>query len=159
MRKFGAIVFTAIMLAVLVEPNMVSASSLSSEDHSVASIRPDQKALDTLAAAVEKNPNDVDARCALAGCYESLGLPDLAQEQYSAAIQVAPNNAHLWMLRVKQELKNGHPTLATKLIEKLTNDSPTILKYCFGMEMFLLLRAKMMMRRLPIDSPCKKTQR
>lgn len=117
MRKLYGMALAAVTLAILAAPYTVPALALGNDDRPVPEDKPDQKTLNRLAEAVEKNPNDVNARCELAACYDQLALPDLAREQYAAAIKAAPNNAHLWMMRVKQELKSGRSDVAMHLIE------------------------------------------
>jgi len=130
MRKLNALSLAAAALAVFFAPYTVLAVSLGHDDRPAVEEKPDQKTLNRLAEAVEKNPNDVSARCELGACYDQLALPDLAREQYKAAIQAAPNNPHLWMLRVKQELKAGRSEVAMHLIESAHDrfaDDPEVL--------------------------------
>lgn len=117
MRKLYAMALAAATLAVFSAPYTVRALALGNDERPVPEDKPDQKTLNRLAEAVEKNPNDINARCELGACYDQLALPDLAREQYAAAIKAAPNNPHLWMLRVKQELKAGRSEVAMHLIE------------------------------------------
>jgi tetratricopeptide (TPR) repeat protein len=132
MRSLWGIALAA-TLAILLTPYTVQAIDLTRDDHPVSEAKPDQQTLNRLAAAVEKNPNDVTARCELGACYDKLGLPDLAREQYSQAVKVAPNSPHLWMIRVKQELKQGHTDIATHLIEsahdRFANDPEVLFWY------------------------------
>ncbi len=116
MRGASGIALAA-LLAISTTPYTVLALASGGDDHAVAAEKPDQKTLNRLAQAVEKNPTDVAARCELGACYDKLGLPDLASEQFSLAVKVAPDNPHLWMNRVKQELKSGRSELAMHLIE------------------------------------------
>jgi tetratricopeptide (TPR) repeat protein len=116
MLKWRALTLTAVTLATFAAPYAVR-SITPGQDRPAREERPTQKTLNALAEAVEKNPNDVDARCRLAACYDELALPDLAREQYMAAVNLAPNNPHLWMLRVKEDLKDGHTDVAMHMIE------------------------------------------
>lgn len=131
MRKLFRLMLTAAALVLSLAPQVVQHAALAK--HSVTENKADQKRLDALAERVEKNPNDIDARCALGSCYDELGLPDLAREQYSEAVKAAPNNPHLWMLRVKQELKSGHTDVAMHLIEsaheRFSQDSEVLFWY------------------------------
>ncbi|MBS1953034.1 MAG: tetratricopeptide repeat protein [Cyanobacteria bacterium SZAS-4] len=130
MRKLYGMALAAATLAVFSAPYTVPAVALGDDDRPVPEEKPDQKTLNRLAEAVEKNPNDVSARCELGACYDQLALPDLAREQYAAAIKAAPNNPHLWMLRVKQELKSGRSEVAMHLIESAHErfaDDPEVL--------------------------------
>lgn len=130
MRKLDALILAAVTLAIFAAPYSVQAVVTGKDDHPVREEKPTQQQLNRLADAVEKNPNDVDARCELAACYDALALPDLAREQYMAAVKMAPNNPHLWMLRVKQELKNGRSEVAMHLIESAHErfaDDPEVL--------------------------------
>lgn len=130
MRKLYGMALAAATLAVFSAPYTVPVLALGNDDRPAPEQKPDQKTLNRLAQAVEKNPNDIDARCQLGACYDQLALPDLAREQYSAAIKAAPNNPHLWMLRVRQELKAGRSEVAMHLIESAHDrfaDDPEVL--------------------------------
>lgn len=133
MRKLWALTLAAVTLAGFAAPNSVQAITAGADATPVREEKPSQQTLNRLAEAVEKNPNDVDARCQLAACYDQLALPDLAREQYMAAVKLAPNNAHLWMLRVKQELKNGRSDVAMHMIEtaheRFTDDPEVLFWY------------------------------
>ncbi len=132
MRAAGGIAL-ATLLAISATPYTVQAFESGRDDRPLAEEKPDQKTLNRLAEAVEKNPNDVAARCELGACYDKLGLPDLAREQYSLAVKIAPNNPHLWINRVKQELKSGRSELAMHLIEsaheRFANDPEVLFWY------------------------------
>ncbi|HEY9733203.1 MAG TPA: tetratricopeptide repeat protein [Drouetiella sp.] len=130
MRRWQALTLTAVALAISVAPYSVQALTPGQDDRPVHEEKPTQKTLNALAQAVEKNPGDVDARCRLAACYDQLALPDLAREQYMAAVNLAPNNPHLWMLRVREELKNGRSEVAMHMIEtahERFKDDPEVL--------------------------------
>lgn len=124
----------ATAVATLIAPYAVHSYVMPPDVRTAAGERPTQKEVDDLAARVEKNPNDIDAHCALASCYERLGLPELASEQYAIAVKLAPNNPQMWLVRAKQELKSGQTKQAIKLIQAAHDrfgDDPEVL-FWFG---------------------------
>lgn len=76
-----------------------------------------QPVLQFLADAIEKNPKDAELRLLLAKCYDRLGLPELALEQYQETVNFAPNDPKSVLALIKAQIKAGNVYGAGKLIE------------------------------------------
>jgi len=78
---------------------------------------PTEPILRYLAATLTAHPDDIDTRCLLGICYDKLGLPDLAQEQFKFAVTAGPDDPHIWIVMIKKELLSGHTVSAQHLIQ------------------------------------------
>ena len=78
---------------------------------------PTEPELKFMAALLEVHPDDVDTRCLLGICYDKIGLPDLAQEQFKLAMIKGPSDPGIWISMIKRELLVGHALAAQHLVE------------------------------------------
>ena len=70
-----------------------------------------------LSRILEQDPRNSKAHLLLGNCYDALGLPGEAYEQYELAFKYAPNDTKALCGAIKAELHSGRLALATQLIE------------------------------------------
>ncbi len=87
------------------------------------------KELETL---IEAEPSNAKARLLLASCYDQLGLPELALEQYQLAYQAAPGNPATVAAFFNAQLKALHTAEAVKVLNEANKQylrSPELLNF------------------------------
>lgn len=76
-----------------------------------------EKTVQSIQNIIEADPNNREAHFVLANCYDQLGLPDLATEQYAEAVKLSPNDPHALVEYVKALIKNGDTKSAMQLLD------------------------------------------
>jgi tetratricopeptide (TPR) repeat protein len=80
---------------------------------------------DILAQIIKKDPSAYRAHLLLGDCYDLLGLPDLARQQYVLALKYGPNDPQAVIALVKLEGKAGHISTVESLLNNARKRFPT----------------------------------
>jgi len=72
--------------------------------------------IEQVQAVLAGDPHNRDAHLILAQCYDRLGLPDMADEEFTLCVQYSPDDPHALVELVKAEIKSGRPQIAMKLL-------------------------------------------
>jgi tetratricopeptide (TPR) repeat protein len=89
--------------------------------------------IEQVQAVLANEPQNRDAHMVLAQCYERLGLPDMADEEFTLAVKYSPDDPHALVELVKAEIKSGHPQVAMKMLDaagkRFPNDAEVMFWY------------------------------
>jgi tetratricopeptide (TPR) repeat protein len=91
---------------------------------------PDEETLKLIEQSLENDPHNASAHLTLALCYDRMGLPDLAAQEYLHSVESEPNDAKALLEIIRGELKDGHTYTAMKLLQatskKFANDADVL---------------------------------
>jgi tetratricopeptide (TPR) repeat protein len=89
--------------------------------------------IEQVQAVLANDPQNRDAHMILAQCYDRLGLPDQADQEFTLAVKYSPDDPHALVELVKAEIKSGHPQVAMKMLEaagkRFPNDAEVMFWY------------------------------
>lgn len=74
-----------------------------------------QAAFDELSASLRDNPNDADAHLLLSRCYDAVGMPSLAHDEFAIARKLHPSITQAVLAEFKTILQKGDPADAFKI--------------------------------------------
>ncbi|MGH9549554.1 MAG: tetratricopeptide repeat protein, partial [Terriglobales bacterium] len=121
-----------LILLVLCLPGQFGAACASGENDGVMRIQADldqcipvtEATMGNLARILEADPHNRQAHLALASCYDRLGLPDQAGEEYAVAAQMSPDDPHALVEFVKSLVRGGQSQQGMKLLEAASKRFP-----------------------------------